>query len=490
MARKEAPLSDETGGPLLDLPVSLTLDRTGPALHAQLARQLRAHVLGGRLPAGFRLPGTRPLAAALGVTRGVVAEAYAALVADGTLEAVVGSGTRVPAGAAQSPAPRAARTPGWFQAAPPAPVSTFRPEAGIFFQHGVTTGLTLDARAWRQAWAHGAARSLTGEYGDVQGEPDFRAALAAFAGRSRGLTAGAEDVTVISGTLQGLNLIARGVLPPASTVLFEHPGYQAARQVFLDAGHTVLPLKVDEDGPVVTPDLPAARLVYVTPSHQFPLGVRMSLPRRLALLEWAARHDALIVEDDYDSEFRYGAPPLPPLAGLDVGGHRVLYLGTLSKVLTPGVRVGFVIAPPAIRAALVRERTLLDAGSPLPVQHALTWLLTHGELDRHIRRSRRWHAQVREALTRELAGLEPHARLGGIEAGLHVCLRLSPALHAGEVQQDLARRGVHVSTLDAFMPGDTPPNALLLGHGGLTATQAAGGARTIRDVIVARAPGR
>ncbi|GGK23130.1 GntR family transcriptional regulator [Deinococcus malanensis] len=450
-------------------------------MHAQLAKQVREAVLSGTLPAGTRLPGSRRLALHLGVTRGVVADAYAALVADGTLAATVGSGTRVPGGAAR---PQAAlqRAPAWFTPPAPAPVDGPPGQPGVHFQVGVATTATLDQRVWRKAWADAARQPVSGDYADPQGEADLRAALCAWTGRSRGLSTTAEHVLVTAGTLQALNLIVRALLPPGSAVLMENPGYRAARQVMLDAGHHVQPLSVDEDGAVVTAQTPPARLVYVTPSHQFPLGVRMSLPRRLALLEWAERHDALIVEDDYDGEFRYGAPPLPPLASLDRSG-RVLYLGTLSKALTPAVRTGFLLAQGALMPALVRARLLLDGGHPLPVQRALTHLLIRGEVDRHVRRTRRWHAQVRGALTRELVGLAPLAHLGGIEAGLHLCLHLAPGLDAGALTDRLASRGIFVSTLASHTFAGPEAQALLLGYAGLTAAQARAGSQEIARMV-------
>ncbi|MFK7600826.1 PLP-dependent aminotransferase family protein [Deinococcus sp. SM5_A1] len=483
VAPRKAPLRTRQSSPLArDLPIALALQRGAEqALHAQLAEQLRAAALSGALPAGLTLPGSRTLAAELGVTRGVVADAYAELVADGTLEAMTGRGTRISVGAAQARGVGGG-APGWFMLPQAAPVDGPMRPGGVHFRAGVATTATLDLRAWRQAWAAAARADVPGDYGDPAGEPELRAALAAFIARSRGLGASAERVLVTAGSLQALNLILR-LLPPASAVLFEATGYRAARQAILDAGHTLIPLEQDADGPVITPNTPPARLAYVTPSHGFPLGGRMSVPRRLALLEWAAKHDALIVEDDYDGEFRYGAPPLPTLASLDPQGSRVLYLGTLSKVLTPGLRTGFLIGPPALMPTLIRARTLLDSGHPLPVQHALLHLLRTGEVDRHIRRTRRWHAGVRAVLTRILEPLARHATLGGIEAGLHVCLFLSPPLDARKVTAELSKRGVHVSTLDTYTFAGEVPNALLLGYGGLTIHGAEAGAWEITRVI-------
>ncbi|EYB66865.1 regulatory protein MocR [Deinococcus phoenicis] len=472
--------------PLDALPVPLTLDRSAPApLHMQLAAQVRAAALAGTLPAGTVLPGSRSLAAALGVTRGVVTAAFETLLLDGTLEARPGSGTRVAAGvAARGERGGAGDLPAWLSLPGPPPMDAPATAPGIHFRHGVAGTRVLDLRAWRAAWTAAARQVPDGDYGDPAGEPELRAALAAFVGRARGLRTDAGQVVVTSGSLMALGLIAR-LLPPSSRVLSENPGYRAARQVLLDAGLEVLPLPVDGDGPV-TGDLPPARLVVVTPSHQYPLGVRMTLPRRLALLRWAQQHDALIVEDDYDGEFRYGAPPLPPLASLEGAASRVLYLGTLSKLLTPAVRTGFVVAPPALVPALVRARALADGGQNRVTQAALTHFLLGGHLDRHVRRARRWHGQQQAALARALAPLAPDAVLGGIEAGLHACLHLPAHLPAGEVAATLAGRGVHVSTLEGYTFSGQAPNALLLGYGGLTVAQIERGAREIVRVVGTR----
>lgn len=481
------PESARGTGPLDLLPIPLRLDRSAPTpLHRQLAEQVRAAALSGALAPNAPLPGSRTLAAALGVTRGVVTLALEELVADGTLETRVGQGTWVARGAAVATREETVHLPAWFTLPGPAPIDGPTSVPGIHFRPGVAGTRVLDGKAWRAAWAW-AARTVPGQeatggdYGDPAGEPEFRAALAAFVGRARGLRTDAGRVVVTPGSLGALGLIAR-LLPPGSPVLVENPGYRAARQVLLDAGHQTIPVPVDADGPV-TGGLPPARLAVVTPSHQYPLGVRMSLPRRLALLRWAQTHDALIVEDDYDGEFRYGAPPLPPLASLEGAGERVLYLGTLSKLLTPAVRTGFVVAPPALVPALTRARALGDGGHDRMTQAALTFLLTGGHLDRHVRRARRWHGEQQAALARTLAPLTPEARLGGIEAGLHACLHLPPQLPAGEVAAELARRGVHVSTAQTYTFAGEPPNALILGYGGLTVAEVERGAREIVRVV-------
>ncbi len=475
------PLRAHSSEPLRELPFVLDLNRAATeALHAQVASALRAAVLSGRLPPGTALPATRTLARTLGVARGVAVDAYAELAAEGYLEARQGSGTRVAAGVAAA-ATTPAHAPAWLPTPRPAPVDAPAESGTLSFRVGQPTTLTLDRRAWAQAFAHAARQPPPGDYGDPAGEADLRAALAALTTRARGLRASPEDVVVTAGTVQAVDLIARALVRPGDPVVIEEPGYRLAHQRFADAGAHLHAGALDDDGLIVE-RLPPARLVYVTPSHQFPLGVRMSVARRLALLAWAEAHDALIIEDDYDGEYRYGAPPLPPLASLDTGG-RVLYLATLSKVLTPALRVGHVIAPPAVRALLVREKHLADAGNPWPVQAAVTWLLQRGHVERHVRRTRRHYAAVQASLAQALAPLAPLARLGGVEAGLHACLHLAATLDARAVAAECAAHGVRVSTLDEYSMRGRAGNALLLGYGGLTLLEVQRGATVIRDVV-------
>lgn len=488
MAQTKAPLSAQDREPLgarAELPFALTLTRGPEALSAQLVRQLRAAVLEGQLAPGAPLPASRALARSLGVARGAVVEAYAELHAEGYLEARHGSGTRV---ARELGGIGTGRTspdaPAWLPGAAPAVYDAPVAPGLIDFRLGQPSLAELDARAWRRAWAAVGAAPPPDDYGDPAGESGLRAALAAFITRSRGLPARPEELLVTGGAVQGLDLIARSVLRPGDPAAIEDPGYRLARQVLEERGARVLPVPVDDDGLRVDqlPTGPGApRLVYCTPSHQYPLGVRLSVARRLALIAWARDHDALIVEDDYDSEFRFGAPPLPTLAGLDDGG-RVLYLGTLSKVLTPALRLGYLLAPPALHAHLTRQKLLSDYGSPWPTQRAAEELLRGGHLDRHVRRMRRLYAHKRARLAELLAPLAPHATLRGIEAGLHVCLELAPPLNAEQVAAACLARGVRVSTLNSYQHASSR-QALLLGYGALTLPQIERGAAVLRAVI-------
>lgn len=463
------------------LPFALTLDpREG--LERGLVRELRAAMQDGRLPGGSRLPGSRALASELGVARGVVVGAYATLHAEGYLEARPGSGTRVAAGLGRRPAPPG-QVPGWVPALAPAPVDPPTPPGvRIDFRLGRPTLSGLDRRSWRRAWA-AAAATPPADYTDPLGEPGLRAALAAHLTRQRGLPTDASALVVTAGTQQGLGLVARALLRPGDPVIFENPGYRSARAIFEDAGAALVPVPVDQGG-LVTADLPAARLAYVTPSHQYPLGVCLSAARRLELLAWARRHDALIIEDDYDSDFRHGAPPLPTLASLEEPGEgRVLYLGTLSKVLTPALRLGYLRCPPALLPWLERQTLLTDRGLAWPLQQAVTALLTSGDLERHIRRGRRHYARLSARLEAALAPLGAAVRVRAPAAGLHVCLYLAPGLDARVVAQHCLERGVRVSTLDSYVITGPVPQALLLGYGGLTLGETDEGAAVIVAVI-------
>ncbi|AFZ68202.1 PLP-dependent aminotransferase family protein [Deinococcus peraridilitoris] len=484
------PLANTLPGSRAELPVLLQLERGTEALHRQIARQLRAAILDGRLARSAPLPSTRALSRELGVARGAVVEAYAELHAEGYLESRHGSGTRVMA-ASPPTGPRGTRAsvPGetsrWLRGEPDPVAADGPPSApGIHFRLGQPSVRELDQDAWRRAWRDMLQGVPPCDYGDARGEVELRSTLAGFLTRSRGLPTAPDDLIVTTGAAQGLNLLARAVLREGDRVAFEEPGYRFARQVLGLHGAGVMPVNVDDDGLRVE-ELPeghgAPLMLYCTPSHQYPLGSRLPVARRLALLAWAERNDVLIVEDDYDSEFRYGAPPLPTLASLD--RTRVVYMGTLSKVLMPAVRLGYLVAPPALSARVIREKTLADRHDPWPLQRALAAFIAQGSLERHVRRMRRVYAAKREVLTQELRPLEPTARLTGIEAGLHACLELQSPLSARTVAAACAARGVHLSPLDSYYLGPVQREALLLGYGALSLTEIKEGVAVLREVL-------
>ncbi len=376
------------------------------SLRAQLEEQLRDGVRGGRLHPGTALPSSRALAAELGVSRGVVVEAYGQLVAEGYLLARRGSATRVAA-----LAPERAADPPPERRAPP----------GIRFDFRVETPdlSAFPRRAWLAAERRVLAKAPDSAfgYGERAGDPALRTALAAYLGRSRGVAATAERVVVTAGIMQGIGLVAtalreRGV----RRIAVEHPGFVMHREVVGRQGLEVVETPVDGDG-IRIDALGDAGAVLVTPAHQMPTGALLAPNRRAALLEWAAATGAFVLEDDYNGEYRYDREPVGALQGL--APERVVYLGSASKTLAPGLRLAW-LALPAELVDPVREAKLwADGGSPTIAQLTFADFVARGELDRHLRRMRASYRRRRDTLVGALARHLPGARVGAVAAGLH-----------------------------------------------------------------------
>jgi GntR family transcriptional regulator/MocR family aminotransferase len=458
-----------------DLPI--VVDRQiGLPLSAQLGRQLRAAMNDGRVRAGERLPSSRALASALGVSRTVVTAAYEQLYAEGWLEGRHGSGTYVadiaPPGAAAS---GAKTLPGHDR---PADASS------IDLRPGLPWVGALDTPAWRRAWRLAAAVSPVARP-DWRGLPELRAALVDYLRRSRGVACPPERVLVTRGATSGLDLLAATVVRPGDRVGVEEPGYPNARSVLEARGAEVVPCPVDEDGLMVDALPDGLRLIYTTPSHQYPLGGRLPVPRRQALLSWARRNDALIAEDDYDSEFRYDVAPLPALYGL--GPDHTIYLGTTAKTLAPGIGVGWLVARPDLVEAIVDTRELLSDRTSVVPQEAVRILLERGDLDRHVRRMRAEYARRRVAVVEALG----HLPLLGNTAGLHLVVGL-PTGVAGRVLEHAAARGVLLASLDERFSGMPSTHGLILGYGGATGPEIKSGCSLVRELVRAelKEPGR
>lgn len=484
-------------GAALDLPIAL--DRAADeSLQWQLIAQLRTAIFNGSLSPGTRLPATRALAQSLGISRNVVVAAYDELFAEGYIAGRHGSGTYVEATLPAQPraishAP--VSTYRWQQRQGPPHAPAFLPrddEPGVIsFRPGVPALDLLPPEVWRRAWRIATDDLPPNRYSDPAGDPALRAALARWVGQTRGVACGPDDVVITTGAAQALDLIVRATVAPGDAVAFEEPGYFAARNIILAHGAQIIPVPVDGDGLCVEA-LPrgasAPILACVTPSHQYPLGGRLPIARRLALLEWACIQDSLIVEDDYDSEFRFDAPPLPALLSLDREG-RVVYIGTFAKSLTPTLRIGYIVAPPALRARLVALKMIVDRHTSWPVQRAVLALIADGQLERHIRRARRRYAESRGILRECLAPItelaNSPARLLGLDAGLHACLELASELDMARIVCGARERGVVVGPLSEYYYGPATRQGLVLGYGGLAHPELARGARTLTEVVMA-----
>lgn len=477
------------------------LDDSGP-LYRQIYNSLRDEILKGVRAAGTPVPPTRQLAAELGCSRNVVSLAYEQLLAEGYLQSRRGSGTYVATTLVhQRPVERPTRRSdgprhlsdvatrllaetsrqrvAWQKRSPPPPYDFWygRPPLADF-PHD--TWCRLLGRAARQA----TLRRL--DYGPPEGLSELREAIAAYLQRARGVVCSADQVVVVNGFQQGVDLVSRVLLNPGDNVVVEDPHYRPARVSFQVVGAEVHGVPVDDDGLRVV-DLPHddTRLAYVTPSHQFPTGAILPLPRRLELLAWAVRRDAYVLEDDYNGEFRYAGRPVETLQGLDEHG-RVLYAGTFSKVLFPALRMGYLVVPAPLVEAFVTAKALADAGGPTVMQVALAELIQSGQFERHIRRARARNAVRRgvmlEAITQHLS--EP-VEVVGANAGLHVMLRL-PGLPQGrfrELRHRAEEQGVGIYAAAPFYLEPPSQTELLLGYASLTEAEIREGIRRLGEAM-------
>jgi GntR family transcriptional regulator / MocR family aminotransferase len=478
-----------------DLPV--VVDRASAApLAVQISGQLQAAVTGGVLRAGDRLPSSRDLASTLRVSRTVVTNAYARLFAEGWLEGRHGSGTYVaditPPASLTRPAslgavdrsgrPRPAATVaalnGTDEPDGRAAIPARRPGL-IDLQPGISWAEGIEPAVWRRAWRQ-AGTHLPSRWPDPHGLPELREEIAAYLRRSRGLAVSPEQVLVTQGVSSGLALLADALLAPGDKAGIEEPGYPTGREVLRRAGARVVPCRVDAHG-IVPGELPGdLGLLYTTPAHQYPLGGRLPVSRRQALVAWARATGAIVVEDDYDSEFRYDVGPLPALRSMDP--DVIVYLGTASKVIATAFGAGWLVAPPALVDKLAALRPRLGVRIPEPVQHAVLALLRSGDLERHVRKMRLEYARRRAALVDGLphgdrdAGAHPVParvpfRLLGDTAGMHVVLELPSDYPADRLVTAAAARGVAVYSLDRYFAGPPTMSGLILGYGTATLPQ-------------------
>jgi GntR family transcriptional regulator / MocR family aminotransferase len=447
----------ESGATSLDL--LLDLPSGGPR-RAGLEDALRAAVTGGRLAAGVRLPSSRALAAELGLSRNTVAEAYAQLVAEGWLVARHGSATRV-AAHAREPA-----------STPPAGETATRPA------YDLTSGVPDVSAFPRAAWLRAARQSLTTapydtlDYPDPRGAAPLRAELSAYLGRVRGVRAAPDHIVVCTGTTQAFFLLAKAVGP--GPVAVESHGLRYHRRVMEEGGARLVAMPVDADGADISA-VENEKAVVLTAAHQFPLGGALSPARRSEALAWARRTGGIVVEDDYDGEFRYDRRPVGALQGLDP--ERVAYVGTVSKTLAPGLRLGWIVAPPALLHGVIRAKQLSGGGAGVLDQLTLAEFIRSGGYDRHIRRSRLRYRRRRDAL---VAALDGRAPVTGISAGLHAVV---PVGDEEAIITRAAARGLLVHGLATFRTGADDRKGLVIGYARPPDHAYAGALRVLRAVL-------
>lgn len=478
----------------------IAIDRESPQpLYQQIYEGYREAILDGRLRTGERLPSTRGLADELGVSRFPVLNAFEQLIAEGYCETRVGAGTFVAASPPEPAAPIHA-------VAPPldAPAERPRPVAsgpvvelagpppwlrgpGAFAVGGTAVD-RFPLRIWSTLLTRHARDMQPQElhYGPRQGLPSFRQSITTYLRTARGIRCDPDQVMVVSGSQQALELTARVLLDPGTPVWMEDPGYWGARDALGVAGARLQPVPVDEEGLDVAAGIdrcPRARAAFVTPSHQFPLGVTMSASRRMQLLDWARRTGAWIIEDDYNSEYRYESLPVAALQGLD-RDSRVIYIGTFSKVLAPGLRIGYLVLPPDLVERFGVVRWAADISPPAFAQSVLADFLDQGHFARHLRRTRKLYRQRRSTLVEAV-----HELLGdgfavlGERAGLHLVVTLPPGRHDVEVATRALAEDVSVLPLSTCYLGPDGLQGLVLGYGGVPVEEIPAAVRRLARVL-------
>jgi GntR family transcriptional regulator/MocR family aminotransferase len=493
----------------MELAITINHKSASP-LHRQLYEELRLAILARRLKPGERVPSTRALAASLKLSRATVTQSYEQLISEGYLQAVIGSGTTV---CAQLPddllrtAPvKAVKTAAETRRATPVklshygtsldnslPLEALEPELPINFKSGRPALEEFPMREWRRLLlrhCRAGKPDLLDYAPNLRGTPALRKAISDYLARSRAVRCTPEQVIIVNGSQQAIDLLTKVLIDRGDAVAVENPGYLGARRAFVAQGAKLLPIPVDENGIVVErlEAKPAGgahnvKLIYVTPSHQFPTGAVLPLARRLELIRWAEKAGAVIVEDDYDSEFRYGSRPIPALQGL-ADGANVIYVGTFSKVLFPALRIGYIVVPDGLTRVFARARWLADRQTPTLEQAALTDFIVEGHLERHLRRMRTLYDNRRQALVRALKhNFGDRARILGENAGMHLTVRLRTKLREDEVVRRAADTGVGVVSARIYYMGNAPANEFVLGYAGLSERRIQEGVRRLAKVL-------
>jgi len=486
----------------VDLGIIL-LDRDSEIpLYQQLYEGLRSAILDQSLTPGTRLPSTRTLATDLDISRNTVVNAYDQLFAEGYLDAEVGSGTHVAEtlpddllrlrNKARSPNRSQPASKGLSQRGSSLtvtePFQPLPPSVPKTFKTGIPDISEFPIQLWTKLTSSILKNLPPGllEYGNPVGYQPLCEAIAAYIRIARGVRCTPEQVIIVSGTQQALDIASRLLLDPGDTAWVEDPGYLVTRDIFQSAGIDLAPIPVDGEGIDISYGIehhPYARIAYVSPSHQHPVGVTMSLSRRLEILEWANRTGAWILEDDYDSEFRYSSQPISSLQGLD-HGSRVIYMGTFSKVIFPSLRLGYLVVPPELIPAFTAAKNLVDRQSATLSQAVLASFISEGHFARHIRRMRMLYQERLEVLLHSLdTYLSGIIEPGPAEAGMHLVGYLPPSLDDRQVSQVLRTAGIYTIPLSACASLPLQQGGLVLGYAACNPAEIRQGARRMRDLL-------
>ncbi len=501
----------------MDLLVTLQSDSNTP-LHKQLYDEIRLAILSGRLPSGQKVPSTRTLSKSLGVSRATVTTAFDFLLSEGYLESFVGSGTYVcrelpddiltvsdeetetiPTSLPKSFDSQPKRQLSWYgeslQITDWMDFSEEEPE--IQFTFGRPDLEHFPLKQWNQLVnQHSKKRQffLLDSPANAKGYEPLQQAIAAYLAKSRAFACGPEQIIIVSGSQQAIALVTRVLVDKGDLVGLEDPGYIGAQRLFLAQGAHVIPIPVDTAGARLdelktkygTADN-KLKLVYLTPSHQYPTGVVLSLSRRLDLLKWAKKTETLIIEDDYDSEFRYKGRPIPALAGLD-SGNSVIYMGTFSKILLPSLRIGYIVVPHDLVEVFRRAKWLADRHSPLLEQQVLADFINQGHMERHVRRMKRLYEQKRKVIIRELKKhLGKRVTIFGDNAGIHVLVRIESRLSDAQIVERCWKHGVGVSSTRKLYLSEPQHNGeFMLNYGSLTEEEIEYGIAVLAKVVEAK----
>jgi GntR family transcriptional regulator/MocR family aminotransferase len=476
--------------------------RAREPLHRQVYNAFRSAIVERALRPNERVPSTRTLAGELGISRIPVLNAYAQLLAEGYFESRRGAGTSVSSMLPDqvAPPPRSAALPGMMprpisrHCAPLPSMQTILPWLG-----GRRGAFSIGQPALDQfplkIWSRLVVRQCRNQrlasmyYSDPMGTTDLREAIASYLRTARGVRCEAEQVMIVSGSQQAVEITTRVLLDRGSRVWMEEPGYRFAWNVFALNGCKVVPVPVDAEGLNVAVGIkrcPKARAALVTPSHQFPLGVTMSASRRLQLLEWSYRSGSWIIEDDYDSEFRYESLPIASLQGLD-RGSRVVYIGTFSKVLFPSLRLGYIVIPLDLVDRFLAVRVTVDIGPPTFFQSVVADFMREGHFSRHIRRMRLLYRDRRSALLKSLENdLGVPVDVKGEEAGLHLSVTLPRGFRDHEIAERALQERLWLAPLSGSYLKHPSPQGLILGFSNTSTAEIPGAVRKLRDILHSR----